>query len=225
MKKIGVLLCLVALATSAFALNAASPSASDVKKKVTVAQDMVKKYDSFKMTGYSFLTIIGSYEELYLENAQEAVSLNELLKTTTFTTAAGEKATITSSVVKGAIDYAIEHGSDGAYTARLGYFSEEGVVENFYRHLEEGYCNGKSEFEAFAQNHSRNIISQHIYETIVRPFAKLSDEEALPLAKCYATYKVQNTSLLNYVRGDNNFPTEVGNEMEDFADRVEALAR
>jgi len=225
MKKIGVLLSLLVLSASAFALNAEYATAQDVQKKVVKAQREVQQYDSFKYTGAAFLEIIGTYEEVYLVDAEEATSLNQLLKQAIFTNAKGEKATLTSNPVKTAIDYAVEHGSSYAHTDRLGYFDEENVIDNFYRHLAEPYCPGKNQFETFAQNHSRDIVSQHIYETLVRPFADLNDQEATPLAKCYVTYKVKSNSLLNYVRADNNFPNSVSSEMEVFADRVEALAK
>lgn len=229
MKKIGVLLSMLVLAASAFALNAEYASAQDVQKKVVKAQSAVQKYESFTMTGFAFLDIIGTYEELYLVDAEEATSLNQSLKQAVFTNAKGEKVSMTSGVVKHAVDYAVEHGSSYAHTDMLGYFDEENVVSNFYRHLEEPYCPGKNQFEKFALNmlekSQYGVLSQHIYENLVVPFAELSDEEALPLAKCYVTYKVGNHSLLDYAQRGRGIPNGIDTEIEEFVDRVEALAQ
>ena len=231
MKKLVVVFSfLIAISTSAFALNAEDVSAKDVQKKVAAAQKVVQKYDSFKYTGAAFLEIVGAYEEVYLVDAEEATSLNQLLKQAVFTTAEGEKALITSCVVKSAISYAMESGSSYAYTELLGDFAEENVVDNFYSHLEKPYCPGKNRFEVFAldmlQQKQYGVLSQHIYQNLVVPFAKLGDEEAIALAKCYVTYEVGDRTLLDYARrGRGGIPNSIGEEMEMFADRVEALAK
>lgn len=229
MKKISALFCLVALATSAFALNAEYSSAKDVQKKVAAAQKAVQKYDSFRYTGASFLEIIGTYEEVYLIDMEEATSLNQMLKKAVFTTAKGERALITSSVIQDAINYAIEHGSFYARTDMLGDFAEENVVDNFYKHLEKPYCPGQNWFEETARKlvseKKYEVLAQFIYINVVQPFTTLDDEQAVTLAKCYITYEVGNRSLLDHIREGQGMPSMLGTETDLFVGRVEALAK
>ena len=87
-------------------------------------------------------------------------------------------------------------------------------------------CPGKAEFENYAAGQGNNyFITQNILMNLSDPMEQLTDEEALPQALCYATYRVKGKDLVSFVRFHKGefLPREEG-QLAAFANRVEKLA-
>lgn len=87
----------------------------------------------------------------------------------------------------------------------------------------------RAEFEKYAINQRTDFVVQNILLNMADPMLQMSDEEAQPLAVCYATYKIRGTSFTNFVRNNAGiFPGDItGKEKAEllaFADRVEFLS-
>ncbi len=79
-----------------------------------------------------------------------------------------------------------------------------------------------------ATQENNSFIMQNILINMADPMENISNEQALPLALCYANYKVKGQSLVSFVRAHANiFPGDVSKREETklrvFAGRVEAL--
>ena len=73
------------------------------------------------------------------------------------------------------------------------------------------------------------VITQYILTRYAEPMAQLADAEALPLAECYATFKVNDKTLVDFTRENAGiFTADQTGKMKDtlraFASRVEDLS-
>lgn len=91
-------------------------------------------------------------------------------------------------------------------------------------------CAGqKAAFEKYAVDQRNDFVAQHILINMADPMENMTDEQALPIAACYATFKVKGTPFTNFVRAHAGvFPGDITGkekaEMNAFADRVERLS-
>ena len=92
-------------------------------------------------------------------------------------------------------------------------------------------CPGKAYFEQnVATLDNVSFIAQNILINLADPMAKMTDEQALPLAQCYATYQVKGQGHVEFVRANADiFPGDVSKKeatnLRTFAGRVEALSQ
>ncbi len=71
-----------------------------------------------------------------------------------------------------------------------------------------------------------SYVVQYILSNMVDPMKKMTDQQAAPKAKAYAALKVNGLALTEFVRAhSNDYSMYVEIEMENFADRVEKLAK
>ncbi len=89
-------------------------------------------------------------------------------------------------------------------------------------------CAGqKAEFEKYAMNQRNDFVAQHIIINMADPMEQMTDEQAMPIAACYATFRVKGTPLTTFVRRHAVFPGDITGkekaEMNRFADRVDRL--
>lgn len=67
-------------------------------------------------------------------------------------------------------------------------------------------------------------LAEHILTNVADPFAKLSDEEAAPLAESYMSRKVKGQPFIGFVEKQGGRYAEFG-DLETFAARVRRLAK
>ena len=90
-------------------------------------------------------------------------------------------------------------------------------------------CPGKATFEKYvASQENESFIAQNILINLSDPMESMTDEEALPLAACYQTYRVKGQTLVEFVRSHAEiFPGDIhkveAKKLYNFAARVEAL--
>ena len=87
----------------------------------------------------------------------------------------------------------------------------------------------KAAFEKYAAEQKVSFIEQSILINMADPMEQMSDEQAQPLAACYATFFVKGTPFVNFVRANAGiFPGDISGkeeaELRAFADRVERLS-
>ncbi len=91
-------------------------------------------------------------------------------------------------------------------------------------------CAGeKAAFEKYAVDQRNEVVAQHIIINMADPMENMTDEQALPIAACYATFKVKGTAFTNFVRAHAGiFPGDITGkeeaEMRAFAARVDRLS-
>ncbi len=86
----------------------------------------------------------------------------------------------------------------------------------------------KKAFEEHAAGLRSDFVAQYILINMSDPMEQMSDEEALPVAACYANFTVQGRKLTSFVRAHSFFPGDIqGREkakLETFATRVDRLS-
>lgn len=87
----------------------------------------------------------------------------------------------------------------------------------------------KAAFEKYAAGQRTDFVVQNILINMADPMIKMDDEQAQPLAACYATYRVKGRNFTTFVRDNAGiFPGDItGKEKAEllaFADRVEFLS-
>ncbi|MBQ8032561.1 MAG: hypothetical protein IJ266_01185 [Elusimicrobiaceae bacterium] len=87
----------------------------------------------------------------------------------------------------------------------------------------------KAAFEKYATNQRTDFVVQNILINMADPMIHMTDEQAQPLATCYATYKVKGRDFTAFVRDNAGiFPGDIkGKEKAEllaFADRVDFLS-
>ncbi len=91
-------------------------------------------------------------------------------------------------------------------------------------------CAGqKAAFEKYAADQRNDFVAQHIIINMADPMEQMTDEQAMPVAACYATFKVKGTAFTDFVRAHAGiFPGDITGkekaEMNAFAARVDRLS-
>ncbi len=88
------------------------------------------------------------------------------------------------------------------------------------------FLSEKAELDRVVAQGDESFIVQHILDNMVGPMEKMTDAQAAPKARAYAALKINGISLPEYVRAhSNDYNMDVEIDMENFADRVEGLAK
>ena len=87
----------------------------------------------------------------------------------------------------------------------------------------------KAAFEENVAGQRTDFVVQYILINMADPMKNMTDEQAQPLAVCYATYEVKGEKFTKFVRDNANiFPGDITRKEEakllDFAERVELLS-
>lgn len=87
----------------------------------------------------------------------------------------------------------------------------------------------KAAFEKYAAEQKTSFVEQYILINLSDPMEQMTDEQAQPLAACYATFRVKGAAFLKFVRDNAEiFPGDIqkreANKLYAFADRVERLS-
>ena len=95
--------------------------------------------------------------------------------------------------------------------------------------LGESCADQKVAFEKYAADQRNDFVAQHILINMADPMENMTDEQALPLAACYATFKVKGMAFTSFVRAHAGvFPGDITGkeeaELRNFADRVQRLS-
>ena len=96
--------------------------------------------------------------------------------------------------------------------------------------LGESCADQKVAFEKYAADQRNDFVAQHILINMADPMENMTDEQALPLAACYATFKVKGLAFVDFVRTITDiFPGDISGKeaakLSDFADRVVRLSK
>ncbi len=108
-------------------------------------------------------------------------------------------------------------------------FSASAFALNAVAQGDEDCASQKEAFEQYAAEQKVSFVEQNILINMADPMVGMSDEEALPLAACYATFEVKGVPFVKFVRANANiFPGDISGkeaaELRNFADRVERLS-
>ena len=108
-------------------------------------------------------------------------------------------------------------------------FSASAFALNVEAPADKDCAKQKAEFEASAAGQRVDFVVQHILINMADPLENMTDEQAQPLAVCYATFRVKGEALSSFVRDNAGiFPGDVsGKEKANllaFATRVEQLS-
>lgn len=108
--------------------------------------------------------------------------------------------------------------------ANIGLQKEEDELLAFADRVE--FLSEKAELDRVVAQGNESFIVQHILGNMMDPMKKMTDAQAAPKAKAYAALKVNGLPLTEFVRAhSNDYNMYVEIEMENFADRVERLAK
>ncbi|MBP5404280.1 MAG: hypothetical protein J6Y17_04235 [Elusimicrobiaceae bacterium] len=108
-------------------------------------------------------------------------------------------------------------------------FSASAFALNAVAQGDEDCASRKEAFEQYAAEQKVSFIEQNILMNMADPMVGMSDEQALPLAACYATFEVKGVPFVKFVRANAGiFPGDINGkektELLNFADRVERLS-
>ena len=205
MKKIVVVLSMLVLAGSAFALNAVSSSEAKCVQKRTAFEEYVKgqgNNDAF-IAQYILINMADPMAKLSNEAATPLAVCYDTYyvhgqKLVDFVRA---NATIFPGDISGK-----EAANMRTFAGRVDALSKD--------------------FEKMASQDNDYFIAQNILINMADDFATLSDEDAAPVAKVYITFKVKGEPMVNFIEKQarkaqhNEF-----DELEEFASRVRELAK
>ncbi len=246
MKKIGVLLCLVALTTGAFASQTDKMEEKVVRKVARAelrvnkqAQQEVKKLlqalENYRnmaskstpdQTGM-ILPAIAQVSDIYLANRDGLKKVaNKINTPVTFKNGAQ------MSMTRYIDQFASEMDNLDAFKTAL---EEDCQAQNDKEDNKEVNKESKAE-KSIAQikfeetiagfNGDANVIGQYILFNLADPMRKLTDEEATPLAKDYIHYNVNGVSLVQFCeRPGVNWHESALDELAAFGERVARLAK
>ncbi len=201
MKKIMMLLGVVLFSASAFALNAQAPADEKCPGKANFEQYAARQSNNYFIAQYILINLADPMAEM------------------TDTQAAPLAACYALYQVKGKSLVSFVRAHKEEFRPK-----EEGELAAFADRVE--ILNEKAEFDRVAAQKNESYMVQHILGNMIDPMAKMSDEQATPRAKAYATWKVNGLPLVEYVRAhSNDYTMDVEIDMEKFADRVEELAK
>ncbi len=87
----------------------------------------------------------------------------------------------------------------------------------------------RTAFEKYAVGQRTDFVVQNILINMADPMINMEDEQAQPLAACYATYKVKGRNFTTFVRDNADIFSgdiygKIKAELLAFADRVEFLS-
>jgi hypothetical protein len=93
-------------------------------------------------------------------------------------------------------------------------------------------ANAKAQLDQIVQNakaypdrgRQEEFVAQNL-EAMAQEMQTLSLEEALPLARVYASYRLFGTSLVNFCKEVNTVDDRLNKTLAEFASRIERLAK
>ncbi len=201
MKKLMMLLGVVLFSASAFALNAQAPADEKCPGKAQFEQYAARQNNRYFIAQYILINLADPLAEMTDEQATPL-----------------------------AVCYASYQVKEKSLVAFVRFQKDEfrpkeaGELAAFADRVE--ILNEKAEFDRVVAQENDSYLVQHILGNMIDPMAKMSDKQAAPKAKAYATWKVNGISLPEYVRAhSNDYTMDVEIVMEGFADRVERLAK
>ena len=108
-------------------------------------------------------------------------------------------------------------------------FSASAFALNVEAPADKDCAKQKAEFEASAAGQRVDFVVQHILINMADPLENMTDEQAQPLAVCYATFRVKGEALSSFVRDNAGiFPGDVSGKEKAkllaFAGRVDRLS-
>ncbi len=94
---------------------------------------------------------------------------------------------------------------------------------------DEACADQKASFEQYAAEQKTAFIEQTILINMADPMENMTDEQAQPLAACYASFEVKGLNFVKFVRDNAGiFPGDISGKEKakllTFADRVERLS-
>ena len=238
MKKIGVLLCLVALTTGAFA-SQTDKMEEKVVRKVARAELRVNK--QAQQEAVKLLQALENYRNMASKNTpdQTGMILPAIARVSDVYLANRDGLKKVANKINTPVTF--KNGAQMSMTRYIDQFaSEMDNLDTFKTALEED-CQVQNGKEAKAQksaaqvkfeeeiagfNGDANFIGQYILFNLADPMRKLTDEEATPLAKDYIHYNVNGVSLVEFCeRPGANWHESALEDLATFGARVARLAK
>ncbi len=238
MKKIGVLLCLVALTTGAFA-SQTDKMEEKVVRKVARAELRVNK--QAQQEAKKLLQALENYRNMASKSTpdQTGMILPAIAQVSDIYLANRDGLKKVANKINTPVTF--KNGAQMSMTRYIDQFaSEMDNLDAFKTALEED-CQAQNGKEAKAQksaaqvkfeeeiagfNGDANVIGQYILFNLADPMRKLTDEEATPLAKDYIHYNVNGVSLVQFCeRPGVNWHESALDELAAFGERVARLAK
>lgn len=205
MKKIGVVLSLlVALSVSAFALNAGAPTDENCKEQRVAFEQQAAAQGNISFIVQNILINMADPMELL----SDAEAMPQAVCYNTFRVK-GQKLV---QFVR--LNAAIFPGDLSGKEAQN--------LRNFAGRVEA--LSNKVAFDEMAQQDNEYFIAQNILINLADPLAKLSDAEATPVAKVYATFEVKGKSMVAFAQEQAQKYDEF-EALRAFASRINELAK
>lgn len=205
MKKIAVVLSMLVLAGSAFALNAVSSSEKECEKSRAAFQAYVETQGN--NDAFIAQNILINMADPMAKLSNEAATPLAVCYNTYYVH--GQKLVdfvrANATIFPGDIS--------GKEAANMRMFA--GQVEALSK---------KEAFDKMALQDNAYFIAQDILINMADGFAKLSDQDAAPVAKVYMTFTVKGEPMVNFVAKQAQKHDEFA-ELEEFANRVRELAK
>ncbi len=242
MKKIGVLLCLVALTTGAFASQTDKMENKVIRK---VAREELRVKKQAQQEARLLLLAFEDYKRVAAANplSQEDMILPAISRVANEYLAHRDVSKKMANKINAPVTF--KAGGSMSMTRYIDQFaSEMDNLDTFKTALEED-CQAQNAKEvnkepkaekSVAQmkfeetitgfNGDANIIGQYILFNLADPMRKLTDEEATPLAKDYIHYNVNGVPLVQFCeRPGVNWHESALDELAAFGARVARLAK
>ncbi len=236
MKKIGVLLCLVALTTGAFAqMLSKSPKNDSFVVKLLGAQEAlssVLKEEKVDLLG--FARALANYRKMAAAHTpdQTGMILPAIAEVSDVYLANRDALKIVANKINAPVTF--KNGTQMSMTRYIDEFaSEMDGLDAFKTALEEdlkvtvksaGQVKFEEEIAGF--NGNANFIGQYVLINLADPMRDMTDEEATPLAKEYVKYQVKDVSLVEFCKNPGvDWHQSALDELAAFGKRVEKLAK
>lgn len=231
MKKIGVLLCLVALTTGAFASQTTGKKAyRAVQGKIVRAE-----LENVARPTPELLRALVNYQKVASENmpSQTGMILPAIAGVADIYLANREVYKEFAKAINHPVTF--KNGVEMSMTRYIDEFaSETDGLETFKTALEEdlkvatkksaGQVKFEEEIAGF--NGNANFIGQYVLINLADPMRNMTDEEATLLAKEYVNYQVKGVSLVEFCKNPGvNWHQSALDELAAFGERVERLAK
>lgn len=237
MKKLGILLCLVALTTTAFAAGKGDARlATRIERKIALAELKAEKLQ--KQSLRQLFSVLNNYKAMAAKSTpdQTGMILPAIARVSDVYLADRETYKEAAKLINAPVTF--KNGTQMSMTRYIDEFASEiDNLDAFKTALEED-CQGNVEkvannagqvaFEkAIAGfNGNANFIGQYVLINLADPMRDMTDEEATPLAKEYATYQVNGVSLVDFCKNPGaNWHQSALDELAAFGERVENLAK
>ena len=231
MKKIGVLLCLVALTTGAFA-SQTDEMKNEVLRKV--AQEELRVAKQAQQKAMQFVEALENYRDMASKNTpdQSGMILPAIAEVSDIYLANRGALKKVANKINAPVTF--KNGTQMSMTRYIDEFaSEMDGLDAFKTALEEdlkvtvksaGQVKFEEEIAGF--NGNANFIGQYVLINLADPMRDMTDEEATPLAKEYVKYQVKDVSLVEFCKNPGvDWHQSALDELAAFGKRVEKLAK